>query len=131
MKNLIALTVFVALLSICTNGFADDLRKKIVGKWYNPYTYESTGEIKGFHFKKNGRCKAFVKTLDLKKWYVKDSCLVIEGFYQDKETGKWEEYKTSDYIRKVNSDSLYLLTDRDPSRAFGFLYLNFKTLEKK
>lgn len=28
------------------------VEKQIIGKWCNPYTYQSTGEFKGFEFKK-------------------------------------------------------------------------------
>ena len=131
MKRTITLAVSLFLISLCTNGFADDLKKKVVGKWYNPYTYESTGEKKGFQFKKNGVCKALnVKTLDLKKWEIKDGNLIIKGFYLDEETGKWEKYKTSEYIEQVNSDTLYVLTEKKPYKI-GFLYLSPKALKKK
>lgn len=131
MKRIITLTTTLILICLCTNGFADDLKKKIVGKWYNPYTYESTGEKKGFYFKKNGTCKALnVKSLDLKKWNIKDGKLMVEGFDLDEKIGKWGEYKTVEYIENVNSDSLYLLVSKKPYRI-GFLYLSPKALKKK
>lgn len=131
MKRIITLATSLVLICLCTNGFADDLRKKIVGKWYNPYTYESTGEKKGFHFKKNGVCKALnIKTLDLKEWHIKDGKLMVKGLYLDEKTGKWEEYKTAEYIEQVNSDTLYVLTARKPYKI-GFLYLSPKALKEK
>ena len=30
------------------------VEKQIIGKWCNPYTYKSTGELKGFELKKGG-----------------------------------------------------------------------------
>lgn len=128
MKNIVVLISLVGLICICTNGFADDLNKKIVGKWYNPYTYASTGEKKGFHFKRNGVCKALGTTLDLRKWHIKDGRLFIKGFYKDKETGKWEIYDTSEYIETLNSDSLFVLAD--PEVRLGFLYMSPKALKK-
>ena len=71
-----------------------------------------------------------MKTLDLKKWEIKDGNLIIKGFYLDEETGKWEKYKTSEYIEQVNSDTLYVLTEKKPYKI-GFLYLSPKALKKK
>ncbi|MEG0796758.1 MAG: lipocalin family protein [Odoribacter sp.] len=131
MKKWMACAVFIGLIGSYTNGFADDLNKKVVGKWYNPYTYESTGEKKGFEFKKNGKCKALgVKTLDLRTWEVKDGRLVIKGFYLDKDGKTWEEYLTSERIEQVNTDTLYVITAEKPLKM-GFLYLSPKALKKK
>lgn len=131
MKKCIALMALAGLLCMYTNGWADDLRKKVVGKWYNPYTYESTGEMKGFHFKKNGKCKALgVKTLDLKTWEIKDGYLLIKGYYLTEDTNEWKDYETSERIEKVNADSLYVIAAEKPFKL-GFLYLNPKTLKKK
>ena len=131
MKKCIALMALASLLCMYTNGWADDLRKKVVGKWYNPYTYESTGEMKGFHFKKNGKCKALgVKTLDLRTWEVKDGRLLIKGFYLTEDGKEWKDYETSERIEKVNTDSLYVIAAEKPFKM-GFLYLNPKALKKK
>ena len=47
------------------------VEKQIIGKWCNPYTYKSTGELKGFEFKKGGKCSAInIPSLDLKKWIM-------------------------------------------------------------
>lgn len=131
MKKCIVLMVSAILICVYTNGWAEDLHKKVVGKWYNPYTYESTGEMKGFHFKKNGKCKALgITTLDLRTWEVKDGCLRIKGFYLTKDGKEWKDYETSERIEKVNADSLYVIAAEKPFKM-GFLYLNPKTLKKK
>ena len=130
MKNVIISTISLILICLCTNGFADDLKKKIVGKWYNPYTYESTGEKKGFQFKKNGSCKALgVKGLDLKTWEIKDGYLIIKGLDKIEDSNKWGEYETSEYIEQVNNDTLYLIAE--PKLKIGFLYLSPKALKEK
>lgn len=130
MKRIITLMASLVLICLCTNGFADDLKKKIVGKWYNPYTYESTGEKKGFQFKKNGSCKALgIKGLNLKMWEIKEGYLIIKGLEQLEDSGKWKNYETSEYIEQVNSDTLYVLTARKPYKI-GFLYLSPKALKE-
>ena len=57
MKNLlyVALTL---LCCACASNPQKEMEKKIIGEWCNPYTYQSTGELKGFHFKKGGVCEA-------------------------------------------------------------------------
>ena len=131
MKKWMACIAFIGLLCTYTNGFADDLNKKIVGKWYNPYTYESTGEMRGFEFKKNGKCKALgIKTLDLRTWEVKDGQLLIKGFYLDKDNKTWEEYSTSERIEQLNADTLYVVAAEKPFKM-AFIYLNSKILKKK
>ena len=130
MKRTITLAVSLFLICLCTNGFADDLKKKVVGKWYNPYTYESTGEKKGFQFKKNGACKALgIKGLKLKTWEIKDGYLIIKGIDKLDDSDKWEDYETSEYIEQVNSDTLYLIAN--PKLKIGFLYMSPKALKKK
>ena len=71
------------------------MEKEIIGKWCNPNTYESTGEFKGFGFKKGGKCSGVKNpTLDLKTRKIdKDGFLIIEGFCQE-DDGKVEVYKT-------------------------------------
>ena len=51
MKKLlyVALTLFCFA---CASDPQKEMEKAIVGEWCNPYTYESTGELKGFNFKK-------------------------------------------------------------------------------
>lgn len=69
MKKILTLALGVGLICICSNGFADDLRKKVVGRWYNPYTYASSGEMKGFQFK---------KMVNVRHWVFKD-LICIDG----------------------------------------------------
>lgn len=130
-RNVFTLVLMLGLMCMCTNGFADDLRKKVVGKWYNPYTYESTGEMKGFEFKKNGKCKALgIPNMNLSGWEVKEGRLIIKGEYLNPKSGKWENYHTSEKIDRVNADSLYVLSMEKPMKL-GFLYMSPKALKKK
>ena len=60
------------------------VEKQIIGKWCNPYTYKSTGELKGFEFKKGGKCSAInIPSLDLKTWKVDNGYLIVEGFSKE------------------------------------------------
>lgn len=130
-RNVFTLVLMLGLMCMCTNGFADDLRKKVVGKWYNPYTYESTGEMRGFEFKKNGKCKALgIPNMNLSGWEVKGGRLIIKGEYLNPKSGKWENYHTSEKIDRVNADSLYVLSMEKPMKL-GFLYMSPKALKKK
>ena len=129
MKKL--LITAIALSCFAFNSYAQNkLEKQIIGKWCNPYTYQSTGELKGFNFKKGGKCSAInVPSLDLKTWKIdKDGYLIIEGFSKE-ENGKIEEYKSRERISKLTSDSLEVVTnERNPRLVF--LYLNMKSIKK-
>lgn len=129
MKKL--LITAIALSCFAFNSYAQNkLEKQIIGKWCNPYTYQSTGELKGFNFKKGGKCSAInVPSLDLKTWKIdKDGYLIIEGFSKE-ENGKIEEYKSRERISKLTSDSLEVVTnERNPRLVF--LYLNTKSIKK-
>ena len=131
MKVTIKLFLAITLICLCTNGFADDLKKKIVGKWYSPYNYEELGEKVGFHFKKNGTCESTNKeVLDLRKWDLKDGKLIIEGLCKDEKTGRWEEYRTEEELEKVNNDTFLVVASREPV-LIKFLYLSRKALKEK
>lgn len=131
MKTMIKLFLVIILICLYTNGFADDLKKKIVGKWYSPYNYEELGERVGFHFKKNGTCESTnTEILDLKKWDLKDGMLIIEGLCKDEKTGKWEKYRTEEELEKINRDTLLVVASREPV-VIKFLYLSPKALKKK
>ena len=56
MKKL--LMTVMALSCFAFSSYGQKVEKQIIGKWCNPYTYESTGELKGFEFKKGGKCIA-------------------------------------------------------------------------
>lgn len=130
-KLIVILSLFIGLLCIYTNGFADDLRKKVAGKWCNPYTYESTGKFKGFHLKKNGKCKAIgVADLKLESWEIKNGRLITRGTAFSEKEQKWKDYYTSERIELVNADSLYLIGAEQPYKI-GFMYMSPKVLKKK
>lgn len=129
MKKL--LMTAMALACFALMGYAQkNVEKQIIGKWCNPYTYESTGELKGFNFQKGGKCSAInVPSLDLRTWKIdKDGYLIIEGFSKDGD-GKTEVYKTRERIGKLTSDSLELVTQEANPRLV-FLYLNTNSIKK-
>ena len=49
MKHLFCIGLILLCLA-CASDPQKGMEKKIIGEWCNPYTYESTGELKGFHF---------------------------------------------------------------------------------
>ncbi len=130
MKKLLitAMTLFCFAFSSYGQG---KVEKQIIGKWCNPYTYKSTGELKGFEFKKGGKCSAVnIPSLDLKTWKIdKDGYLIVEGFSKG-EDGKVEVYKTRERIGKLSSDSLELVVQEAQPRL-AFLYLNMKSIKKR
>ena len=129
MKNLlyVALTLFCFA---CASDPQKEMEKKIVGEWCNPYTYESTGELKGFNFKKGGVCEAInIPSLDLKTWEIKDGFLIVKGF-DVAEDGPKEVYETKEKIGLLTRDSLSLVV-QEASPRIAFLYLNAKVLKKQ
>ena len=128
MKKLlyVALTLFCFA---CASDPQKEMEKAIVGEWCNPYTYESTGELKGFNFKKGGECEAInIPSLDLKTWEIKDGFLIVKGF-DITEDGTKEVYETKEKIGLFTRDSLCLVV-QEASPRIAFLYLNAKTLKK-
>ena len=116
MKKLL-MTVMV-LSCFAFSSYGQKVEKQIIGKWCNPYTYESTGELKGFEFKKGGKCSAInVPSLDLRTWKIDNGYLIIEV------------YKTRERIGYVTSDSLELVVQEAQPRL-AFLYLNMKSIKK-
>ena len=129
MKKLLITAMVLSCFAISSFG-QNKTEKQIIGKWCNPYTYKSTGEFKGFEFKKGGKCSSVnIPSLDLKTWKIdKDGYLIIEGFSKE-DNGKMEVYKTRERIGKLTSDSLELVTQDGPPRL-AFLYLNTKSIKK-
>lgn len=129
MKKLVITVMALACFALTSYG-QKKLDKEIIGKWCNPYTYRSTGELKGFEFKKGGKCSAInIPSLDLKTWKIdKDGYLIIEGFSKE-DDGKVEVYKTRERIGKLSSDSLELVT-QEANPRLAFLYLNAKSIKK-
>ena len=114
MKKLL-MTVMV-LSCFAFSSYGQKVEKQIIGKWCNPYTYESTGELKGFEFKKGGKCSAInVPSLDLRTWKIDNGYLIIEGFSKE-DNGKVEVYKTRERIGYVTSDSLELVVQEEQPR---------------
>lgn len=132
MKNL--LFVIIALLGMflggCNSSKEKSIEEKLVGQWCNPFTYQSTGELKGFDLKKGGKCAAInIPSLKLKSWKVDEQgYLIIEGMDQE-EDGSWNEYNRREYIALLNSDSLRLVVNEE--LKLGFLYLNTKVIKQR
>lgn len=122
--------LMILLLGTLVQGNAQkSANKKIVGKWYNPFTYESMGELRGFHFKRNGKCEALgIKTLELKTWKIEKGCLVIDGIAIN-EDGTREPYNTSEKIDKLTADTLSVIAAEKPFKL-TFLYMPKKALKK-
>ena len=129
MKKLLITAMALSCFAFSSYG-QDKVEKQIIGKWCNPYTYESTGELKGFEFKKGGKWSAInVPSLDLRTWKIdEDGYLIIEGFSKE-DDGKIEVYKTRERIGYVTSDSLELVVQEAQPRL-AFLYLNTKSIKK-
>ena len=128
MKKLLVLVAAFSCIALSSYG-QKSAEKQIIGKWCNPYTYKSTGELKGFEFKKGGKCEAInIPSLDLKSWKIKDGYLIVEGFSKE-ENGKSEVYKTRERIDLLTSDSLRVVSS-EGSPQLAFLYLNAKSIKK-
>ena len=129
MKNLlyVALTL---LCCACASNPQKEMEKKIIGEWCNPYTYQSTGELKGFHFKKGGVCEAInVPDLDLKTWDIRDGYMIIKGF-DTTEDGTKVPYETKEKIGLLTPDSLSLVV-KEANPRLAFLYLNSKIIKER
>lgn len=109
----------ILLAFACASDPQKEMEKAIVGEWCNPYTYQSTGELKGFHFKKGGDCEAInIPSLELKSWEIKDGYLIVKG-QEVTEEGTKEVYETKERIGLLTQDSLSLVVqEANPRLAF-------------
>lgn len=129
MKHLFCIGLTLLCLA-CASDPQKEMEKKIIGEWCNPYTYESTGELKGFHFKKGGVCEAInIPSLDLKTWSIQEGYLLIKGFSLE-EDGKKEVYETKEKIDLLNADTLSVVA-REANPRLVFLYLNAKIIKER
>ena len=129
MKHLFCIGLILLCLA-CASDPQKEMEKKIIGEWCNPYTYESTGELKGFHFKKGGVCEAInIPSLDLKTWSIQNGYLLIKGFSLEKD-GKKEVYETKEKIDLLNADTLSVVA-REANPRLVFLYLNPKIIKER
>ena len=129
MKKL--LIAMVALSCLALGGYGQTkMEKQIIGKWCNPYTYQSTGELKGFEFKKGGKCSAInIPVYDLRTWKIdKEGYLIIEGFSKE-DSDEMQPYYTRERIGYLSKDSLELVT-REKNPRLVFLYINTKKIKK-
>ena len=119
----------ILLAFACASDPQKEMEKTIVGEWCNPYTYQPTGELKGFHFKKGGDCEAInIPSLELKSWEIKDGYLIVKG-QEVAEDGTKEVYETKERIGLLTRDSLSLVV-QEANPRLAFLYINAKKLKK-
>ena len=119
----------ILLAFACASDPQKEMEKTIVGEWCNPYTYQSTGELKGFHFKKGGDCEAInIPSLELKSWEIKDGYLIVKG-QEVAEDGTKEVYETKERIGLLTRDSLSLVV-QEANPRLAFLYINAQKLKK-
>ena len=119
----------ILLAFACASDPQKEMEKAIVGEWCNPYTYQSTGELKGFNFKKGGVCEAInIPSLELKSWEIKDGYLIVKG-QEVTEEGTKEVYETKERIGLLTQDSLSLVV-QEANPRLAFLYINAKKLKK-
>ena len=121
MKKLLCISLILFAFA-CASDPQKEMEKAIVGEWCNPYTYQSTGELKGFNFKKGGVCEAInIPSLELKSWEIKDGYLIVKGF-EVTEDGNKAEYATN---RSINYRFFMFGCERSESSA-GLFVLEFK-----
>lgn len=129
MKSKILGVIALFFTMFMTSGSTDN-NKLLIGKWCNPYTYESSGEIKGFNFKKGGKCEAInIPSLELKTWEIVNGKLIITGF-DVAEDGTKSEYRTEERIDKLTEDELLLVTQEENPKLV-FKYVRVDNLKKK
>lgn len=128
MKTRILILVAIVFCAFTTSG-KTDLNKEIIGQWCNPYTYELSGEVKGFNFKKDGKCEAInIPSLELKTWEIVNGKLIIKGFSIEPD-GKKVEYITEERISQLTKDSLSLVT-QEANPRLEFLYVRIPVAKK-
>ena len=129
MKHLFCIGLTLLCLA-CASDPQKEMEKKIIGEWCNPYTYESTGELKGFSFKKGGVCEAInIPSLDLKTWSIQNGYLLIKGFSLEKD-GKKEVYETKEKIDLLNADTLSVVAPGAKPPPF-FFFFNAKIIKER
>lgn len=116
------LVAIALIFSVFMTSSSELNPKLLIGKWCNPFTYESSGEIKGFDFKKGGKCESInIPSLELKNWEIKDGYLIITGLEINKD-GTKTEYRTSERIEKLTEDELVVVYKEEAPRL-AFIYV--------
>ena len=123
MKKLLCISLILFAFA-CASDPQKEMEKAIVGEWCNPYTYQSTGELKGCV------CEAInIPSLELKSWEIKDGYLIVKGF-EVTEDGNKAEYATKEKIGQLTTDSLCLVV-KEANPRLAFLYLNSKVIKER
>ena len=111
MKKLLCISLILFAFA-CTSDPQKEMEKAIVGEWCNPYTYQSTGELKGFNFKKGGVCESInIPSLELKSWEIKDGYLIVQGRVCNKRENRSIDHRFFMFgcARGESSSSLFVL----------------------
>lgn len=130
MKKILSMMLLGLMMASCNTQPMNETEAKLIGQWYNPYSYKNAGELKGFDFKKNGECVSIgVEGLELSTWEVKDDTLFIKGKELDKDGKTWIDYSTKERIEKLNDDSLRVVAQEKPFKL-SFLYMKLESMKK-
>ena len=118
------------MVASCNTKPVNETEAKIVGQWYNPYSYKNGGDLKGFDFKKDGKCESIgVDGLKLDTWEIKGDTLCINGQELDQDGKTWIKYASKERIDKLNSDSLRVVAQEKPFKL-TFLYMRLESIKK-
>lgn len=130
MKKILSLMLMGLMVASCNTNSLNETEKKLVGQWYNPFTYQNSGELKGFDFQKDGKCVSLgVDVLKLDTWEVKGDTLCIYGKELDKDSNTWVDYTDKQRIDKLNNDSLRVVAQEKPFKL-TFLYMKLESIKK-
>ena len=129
-KKLFILLAIMFVGFTTSSNVGQDLEKDILGKWCNPYTYQDSGEIKGFEFKKSGKAIFMgVKTVKLDSWSIKDGTLTVKGKRLDENGVVTGEYYTEERIEILNRDTLQVVA-KEESPKLTFIYVRPSVAKK-
>ena len=130
MRRALSVLFLGLMMASCNNTSLNEAEKQLVGQWFNPYTYESTGELKGFDFKKDGTCEMVgVPSIKLDTWKVQGDTLIVQGKELDKDGSTWSDYYTAERIDYMNNDSLRVVAQERPFKL-TFLYMKLDCIKK-
>ena len=119
------------VMASCNTKPVNETEDKLIGQWYNPFSYKNGGDLKGFDFQKDGKCSAIgVEGLKLDTWTLKGDTLCIKGKELDNDGKTWIEYSSAERIDKLNDDSLRVIAQEKPFQL-TFLYMRLESMKKK
>lgn len=131
MKTKLFILLAVVFVGFTTSSnVSKDLNHDILGEWCNPYTYQSSGEIKGYEFKKGGKINFMgVKATRLENWSIENDQLTIKGKKLDDNGAVVGDYITVERIEILNKDTLQLVAKEEAPRLV-FIYVRPSVAKK-